>query len=200
MTSFDSKKCTVDRIVLEHGKNCPEEVTWFLQRGFLVPFTGKATVFDFLRSRGIPGPYINEKIRTVFLNNSPVDNLKKDHVTEGSLLALSGAMPGLVGASLRAGSILASFRSTITFSVDKTSPPRSVGFVEVKLFNTILRDCRHCFLEKGIYLENSDDVVGELAKIMRQCTGVTINNGEFIPGDGKKPAFKSELICLTVLQ
>ena len=49
------------------------------------------------------------------LDGKPVDDIGAALVQDGSTLALSAAMPGLVGATLRRGGAYSSFRSAITY-------------------------------------------------------------------------------------
>ncbi len=68
---------------------------------------------------GIPEDYLDERIKTIFLNAKVVDDVSSATVNEGCTLALSGAMPGLVGAILRSGGFYASMRSQISYDQNK---------------------------------------------------------------------------------
>ena len=61
------------------------------------------------------GPATIEKIQSIMLDGKPVDDIGSAMIHDGSVLALSAAMPGLVGATLRRGGAYASFRSAITY-------------------------------------------------------------------------------------
>ena len=92
----------------------------FLQDGFLLEARVGCCIREFLRDRCQLAPQtIADLIRTVFLDGMPVDDLDRAFVKHNSTLALSGAMPGLVGAVMRSNSPLRSFRSSITHGGDE---------------------------------------------------------------------------------
>ena len=93
---------------------------------------------------------VEEKISTIFLNGKPVDDITSTIVSNGSTLALSGAMPGLVGATLRRKSPLASFRESISAGKNTKDKDNSEGCVQIKLFNILLKELGPGFLERGI--------------------------------------------------
>ena len=100
---------------------------------------------------GISEDYLEERIKTIFLNAKVVDDVNTANVTEGSTLALSGAMPGLVGAILRSGGYYASMRSQISFDQNKPSPLPGAGKITLKLLNLVVKELGPAFLEKGIW-------------------------------------------------
>ena len=86
------------------------------QQGVIVKIlTGdyQGSTFPYLE---IPAEYVENRIQTIFLDGKAVDDLGEAKVRDGSILALSAAMPGLVGATLRRGGAFASLRRSITFS------------------------------------------------------------------------------------
>lgn len=123
-----------------------------LQEGFLVKGCIGCSIKDFLHSCGIDKDYIINTIQTVFLNSKPVDDLEHTLISDGSVLSLSGAMPGLVGAVMRKKSPFQSFRKTISYTQQNTIIENREGFITIKLFNAILRDTAPVFLQKGIVL------------------------------------------------
>jgi hypothetical protein len=56
---------------------------------------------------GLDDNYVEDRIKTIFLDAIPVDNISTASVSDKSVLELSGAMPGLAGAALRRGGRLA---------------------------------------------------------------------------------------------
>jgi hypothetical protein len=100
----------------------------------------------------IPEDYLDERIKTVFMNSRVVDDLSSAMVKEGSTLALSGAMPGLVGAILRSGGFYASMRSQISYDQNKLSSPPRTGKITLKLLNLVVKELGPVFLEQGIWL------------------------------------------------
>jgi hypothetical protein len=103
------------------------------------------------RQLGIPEDYLDERIKTVFLNSGVVDDLSSAIVNEGSTLALSGAMPGLVGAILRSGGFYASMRSQISYDQNKPSSVPRAGKITLKLLNLVVKELGPAFLEQGIW-------------------------------------------------
>jgi hypothetical protein len=127
-----------------------------LQQGFFVESRVGITIHDFLEKQmGLPPEYISQRITTIFLDSKPVDDIKTATPRNGSTLALSGAMPGLVGALLRQNSILASFRSTITYRESGGDLQRNMGRFKIKLFNLLLNELGPRFLEAGIILDTT---------------------------------------------
>jgi len=75
-----------------------------LQQGFLLKAQVGCSMKRFLiEGIGLSPEYIAERIQTIFLDGSPVDDLDSAIIKDGSHLALSAAMPGLVGAAMRRG-------------------------------------------------------------------------------------------------
>jgi hypothetical protein len=96
--------------------------------------------------------YVMNRISTLFLDGKPVDDLPAAVVRDGATLALSGAMPGLIGATMRRGGVLASFRSGITYcSANETSQSGS-GRITLKLFNLLIDELGPGFLTRGIWV------------------------------------------------
>jgi hypothetical protein len=96
---------------------------------------------------------VEEKVSTIFLNGKPVDDIASTTVRDGFTLALSGAMPGLVGATLRRKSPLASFRQSISTGKSDEDNENSEGCIRIKLFNILLNELGPVFLEMGIFIQ-----------------------------------------------
>jgi hypothetical protein len=94
-----------------------------------------------------------DKIQTVFLDGKAVDDLESSVVKEGSTIALSSAMPGLVGATLRRGSYYAAMRSQITAAKTEEVTSTKEGMITLKLFNLLITQLGPGFLKRGIWLE-----------------------------------------------
>ena len=99
-----------------------------------------------------PG-YFEERIQTIFLDGNPVDDARSAIVKDGSRIAISGAMPGLVGAVLRKGGFYSSLRSGISYREKNKTGPAEEGIVFLKIFNLLLKELGPAFLERGIWLE-----------------------------------------------
>ncbi|MHB8842803.1 MAG: hypothetical protein ACYC56_13635 [Candidatus Aquicultor sp.] len=104
----------------------------------------------------IPHDYLENRIQTIFLDGKAVDNLGEAMVRDGSTLALSAAMPGLVGATLRRGGAFASLRRSITFSEGGEVIPQKEGRIILKLFNLLVPELGPPLLAKGIWLKGEN--------------------------------------------
>lgn len=127
-----------------------------LQKGFYILSKEGKTIYAFLTEDcGISDDYISSKVKTIFINGRPVDDIFKTNIKKGNDCALSGAMPGIVGAMMRIGSPYSPMRNSITVKPDKTVESGKEIIFRLKLFNTILFDRGIDFLEKGILLEKN---------------------------------------------
>ena len=135
-----------------------------LGQGFLVNAPTNCSIRDLIIDcLGIPDDYLEERIQTLFLNGSVVDDLNSCNIKEGSTLALSGAMPGLAGAVLRRGGFYASFRSTISLDDSQSRIDKDNHWIVLKLFNMIVKELGPGFLAEGIWMEGE-----KLQKFLRR--------------------------------
>jgi len=133
--------------------------TALLQRGVALRLPGPCSVLAFLVEHlGLTPEYVAQRITTVFLDGQVVDLLERAMLREGSRLALSGAMPGLVGATLRRGGAYAAMRSEITRAAeDDVDPGKGATIVVlVKLFNLLVQEIGPALLERGVLLERDE--------------------------------------------
>jgi hypothetical protein len=127
------------------------------ERGIEVAAETGRPLEEILRDQwGIPADYVANRISTIFLDAKPVDDLGV-HVADGSVLALSAAMPGLVGATMRRGGVLGSFRGDISHrdAGDRSGGGRP-GWIRVKLFNMIAEELGNHFLGLGFRAPRSE--------------------------------------------
>jgi len=103
---------------------------------------------------GISADYIAGRISTLFLNSKAVDDAAKAIIHDGSVLALSGAMPGLVGATMRSGGYFAAMRGAMTYQNESrgTDSGSPYGRIRIKLFNLLLEELAPRFLLRGILI------------------------------------------------
>jgi len=99
---------------------------------------------------------VEKRIHTIFLNGKPVDDIATSMVYDGSTLALSSAMPGLVGATLRRKSPLASFRQSISTLQESRDTEKTSGYIKIKLFNILLEELGPFFLKMGIFIQRTE--------------------------------------------
>jgi hypothetical protein len=126
----------------------------FLRQGFMVETPVGCSVKTMLNNTlGMDDNYVEDRIKTIFLDAKPVDDINTACINDGSVLALSGAMPGLAGATLRRGGQLASFRGSISCRSDGKNALSQEGHVVVKLFNLLVNDLGRIFLKQGILLK-----------------------------------------------
>ncbi|MCG6957370.1 MAG: hypothetical protein LJF04_15380 [Gemmatimonadetes bacterium] len=113
-----------------------------LQRGIGIPDGTGASVREFLQGTlGIDPAYVEGELQTVFLDGHPVDDFDRAGVRPGAVLALSGAMPGLAGATMRRGGYYARMREGISHAGShQAEGSGEQGVVIVKLFNRPLSD------------------------------------------------------------
>jgi len=129
-----------------------------LQQGLRTRARDGASISEFLvEELGVDPGYVRSRITTVFLDGSVVDDLDGAHLHEGSRLALSAAMPGLVGATLRKGGFYAAMRSDITLAAEAAEAAdavagRSAVSVQVKLFNLLIEELGPALLAHGFAL------------------------------------------------
>jgi len=97
--------------------------------------------------------YVDRRITTIFLDGKPVDAVGSARIREGSVLALSAAMPGLAGAILRRGGALAILRGNLPRAEgdDREAPGRD-GVITLKLFNLLGPELAPGFLRRGVLL------------------------------------------------
>ncbi len=118
-----------------------------LQAGFVIKCLVGTSIENLLYDQLKLNPQlVEEKISTIFLSGKPVDDIAAATLQDGSTLALSGAMPGLVGATLRRKSPLASFRQSISAHRDSKNFKQTEGHIQIKLFNILLEELGTFFL------------------------------------------------------
>jgi hypothetical protein len=88
--------------------------TALLQGGVAVRVVARSVLGFLVEEVGLTPEYVRERITTVFLDGQVVDVLEGAMLRQGSRLALSAAMPGLVGATLRRSGPYAAMRAEIT--------------------------------------------------------------------------------------
>ncbi len=103
------------------------------------------------------------KIKTIFLDNSPVDDPDTTCIPDGSVLALGTAMPGLVGITMACSSPFSGFRDDISHVPRNTAAPSVPnGHITLKLFSFVADMCGRRVLSKGV-----DAPVREMARFFK---------------------------------
>ena len=128
-----------------------------LQKGFWVKALTGISVRQLLEDQfKLSGDFVDLKISTVFLNGKAVDNIDSAIVTDNCELALSGAMPGFVGAAMRRGGYYSSMRSAVSHVEEISKPPIQEGVVKIKLYNTLIPLLGLEFVRRGIIVPQTD--------------------------------------------
>jgi hypothetical protein len=149
-----------------------------LQQGVMIRTRIGCSVEVFLREEIKAAPGTIEKIQSIVLDGKPVDDIRTVTLHDGSTLALSAAMPGLVGATLRRGGAYSSFRSAITHHETGNACMPGEGWVHIKIFNLLMAELGPGILRKGVLLGTADllGLLAERAPEFRQGCSVTLNN------------------------
>lgn len=132
----------------------PKQVQVFfrlLARGVRIDVASGSSVQDvMLNELGLDEGYVEQRIQTVFLNNKPVDRIDTALITEGATLALSSAMPGLVGATLRRAGHFSSMRSQISHENESIPQTGLKAELTLKLFNLVAMEIGPGVLSRGV--------------------------------------------------
>ena len=141
----------IKKIIITGVPEVVELLHYELQNGFYVETESGIKLIS--GSCGIPESYIRDKVKTIFHNGNPVDDPASVKLRNDSVVAISGAMPGIVGAMMRMGSPYAAMRESITEKGENIFQTGDSIHVMLKLFNVILGDLWRGFVEKGVILD-----------------------------------------------
>ena len=174
-----------------------------LGHGFKVNVQTGCSIKELLCNQlGIDEDYLSERIQTIFLNARVVDDVNSAIVTEGSVLALSGAMPGLVGAILRSGGMYAGMRSQISHKKNQSSLPQKTAPITLKLLNLIVKELGPTFLQNGIMIKGEqlqEFIESRLEDLKIKCLAVEFNDKPVEIDSFRKVDWKTKLVFLQVI-
>lgn len=104
---------------------------------------------------GIDEDIIRDSVQTVFINGRAVDHAEKVKIPPDAVVALSAAMPGLVGATLRSGGLLAGLRQGISYPEEGNVPDelKNETLIQLKLFNLAAENLAPQILPRGILVK-----------------------------------------------
>ncbi len=163
-----------------------------LQKGCPVVCEKPLNVEGFLVSLpGFSGTSILDGIQTVFLDGSPLDDLKAAVLGPGSELALSSAMPGALGAVMRRGGYYASMRKDISFKDKDMASVQGPFIIKVKVFNLLLSQVGPSILEQGVLMDR--DEMGSILQKMNPEGAQATWKGEPLPWEEIIPRLQSPL-------
>ncbi len=144
---------------------------FLLQKGFTLQGHAGVSVRAFLQEAlGYDNCLIDESVRTIFLNSSPVDDIDQAHLKEGDRLALGSAMPGLVGICMGRDNPYKSFRSDISVKEENIDESALLIKVFVKIFSLLAVDTGVDVLKRGIFI-NAELLAGFLEDRMELVRG-----------------------------
>jgi hypothetical protein len=127
-----------------------------LQKGFYITVSTGRLQDILCHTCELDAEHVRARIQTLFLNGKPVDDMASTRVHDGDCLALSAAMPGLVGATMRSGGVLAGFRHSISHRAKGDHADGSGGVLLIKLFNLLIAEMGPRFLRQGILVRPED--------------------------------------------
>ena len=128
-----------------------------LQRGVLVKARLGWSIRSLLCEQfGLDPDYVKNRIQTAFLNGKPVDDFDTAIVGEGSVLTLSGALPGLAGATLRKGGFFSPMRASLSHHNESGVRKEKEGFITVRIFNILLPELAPVLLSHGIFFPRQE--------------------------------------------
>ncbi len=140
--------------------NIKSRTAWntLLQRGLYIQGPAGRTVRVFLNEVfDYDDCFIDETVRTVFRNNSPVDDIDSAQVQEGDRMALGSAMPGLVGICMGRDNPYKDFRSDIACQDEEIQKDTGEKIrVFVKILSTLAVQTGEEILKRGIEVKVSD--------------------------------------------
>lgn len=122
-----------------------------LAAGLYVDAGAGESIRSLLEGRlGLDADYVEANVQTVFLNGRAVDDFDQTLVSEDAVVALSSAMPGLVGAVFRRQSPLGSMRGVSAEAGMAPTEAAANCRVMVKLFNRVAADVGPDWLAAGV--------------------------------------------------
>ena len=177
------KEHTHIKLALKSEKGSLSSFFPLLQKGFAVKTQAGNSIKNLLCEQfHVNADYLEDRIQTIFLDGKPVDDAETARVKNGCTVALSAAMPGLVGSTFRRGGALAAFRNGITYREQDDIPEEDrAETVTVKLFNLLVGELGPAFLQEGIWVKKED---AEIA--LRDLFDMPLPSVEFLEKDGRK--------------
>ena len=135
------------------AKDVAGRFLFFFLEGVYLPVNTGGTLKEMICDQlGVAEEYFEERVQTIFLNFKAVDEPEKALVKDGAIIALSAAMPGLVGATMRKGGTYAALRSSISFSETDDNIEQRRGWITLKLMNMVVRELGPLLLANGVYV------------------------------------------------
>jgi hypothetical protein len=151
-----------------------------IEQGFKMKIETGRTVRELLCGQlGVSENYFDNRIQTIFLDGKAVDDADTAWVNAGSRLALSAAMPGLVGATFRKGGRYAALRSNISYAKTQKPDVGGEGKITLKLFNMVAKELGPVLLRKGVIIDGEvfqNFVSDNLQDLKSACSSALLND------------------------
>lgn len=165
-----------------------------LQQGVTIRSRTGCNVTAFLREELGADIETIKKIQSVILDGKPVDDLESAVIKDGSVLALSAAMPGLVGATLRRGGTYSSFRSAITYHETQEECVKGEGLVQIKIFNLLMAELGPGLLQRGVVIRSENFIrfaTGQSQDFWQGCRQIILDGKPLDAGELQDTAWLS---------
>jgi len=193
---------SVDRLTLIVNHRVVPLFFQLLGHGFYLNIQTGCSVKELLCNQlGIHENYLAERIQTIFLNSRVVDNINSTNVTQGSVIALSGAMPGLVGAILRSGGFYAPMRRQISHEDNIPASQLKKGKITLKLWNLVVKELGPTFLQQGIWIgaeECKSFIERHSEELKTGCVTIELKGQPVEVDSLQKSDWKTKLVFLQV--
>lgn len=173
-----------------------------LSQGVIIFIHTGSTLKELLCGQlNIQEEYLDERIKTIFLNSKAVDDVNSATVESDSTLALSGPMPGLAGATFRRGGFFSGMRSQISYNKTLSSAPKGNGKIRLKLFNLVVKELGPTFLERGVWIDPKQlqNFISENAdQLTKGCLSAKIDGQDIESTEVANIDFSSMMVQLQV--
>jgi hypothetical protein len=167
------------------------------QKGILIKGHLGCSIRSFIHEQlGFSNQYIEQRIQTFFLDGKAVDDIDTAYIHDGSILALSASMPGLLGATLRKGSYYAGMRSSISYTRENKAVIPHEGTVRLKLFNMLISEMAPGILKQGVGVEGKDlqDFLARQSKrFWSECVEMVATGKKTEPAELAKMTWEGEV-------
>lgn len=171
-----------------------------LSQGFLVDARADCSINDLLgQDLGVDEEYIDRRIQTIFLNGRAVDDIKSARISPESSLALSAAMPGMVGSTFRKAGVFAGMRSQISHDSGTSVDHDGKIKVTIKLFNLVAKELGPGFFQQGVRLKGKplQDFISENFDFLKQgFTSVELDDQSIEPSQLLKTELTNKFVFL----
>ncbi|WP_320007523.1 hypothetical protein [Maridesulfovibrio sp.] len=133
-----------------------------LQKGVVIHSTSGMSIREFMiKTIGLEPDYAEKRVRAIFVNGSPVDDIDGVKINDGDEISLSGALPGISGIAMCRDTPIGAFRSDISAKASDATSSGGDARIYLKLFNLIAQEAGKTLLQKGV-IALAEDVRGYL--------------------------------------